>query len=57
MVYYAIVVYSLITVDEMREKDAAIQQTCDAKMKLMIPVLELLAKTHLAPVRRCPRLS
>ena len=37
-------------VDEIREQDATVQRSCDAKMKSMHELLELLANTRLAPV-------
>jgi len=40
----------LMIVDEIREQDATVQRSCDAKMKPMLELLELLANTRLAPV-------
>jgi len=37
-------------VGEIRETDSSIQQVCDAKMTSVRQLMELLAKTRLAPV-------
>ena len=39
-----------VLVGEIREKDVMVQQSCDAKMKSMIQLSELLSKTRLMPV-------
>ena len=43
-------VHLLWIVDEIREKDTAVRQASDARMKSVIQLQELLARTRLAPV-------